>query len=72
MEEIDINQLMRPKKVCVCKQVSKEEIIACIQKGATSFEDISNRTLAGTNCGTCRKEVETILETELKKLGRAL
>jgi bacterioferritin-associated ferredoxin len=66
LEEIDLYSLMRPRKVCVCKQVSESEIIASIQKGASSVEEISQLTLASTGCGTCRRSIQNILDRELK------
>jgi bacterioferritin-associated ferredoxin len=67
LEEVDIYSLMRPRKVCVCKQVSEAQIIECIRNGATSLKEISEKTTASTNCGTCAGAILAILERELKK-----
>ncbi|WCL49292.1 (2Fe-2S)-binding protein [Leptospira sp. GIMC2001] len=68
MEEIDLYSLMRPRKTCVCKQVSEQEIIQCIKDGATSVEEISQKTLASTGCGTCYGAITRILEKQLKTI----
>jgi bacterioferritin-associated ferredoxin len=70
LEEIDINQLMRPRKICVCRQVSESDIRKAIQSGANSLQDISLQTQASTNCGTCASAVDAILQDELKKLRK--
>jgi len=67
LEEIDLYSLMRPKMVCICKQVSEKEIVQCIKNGATTFQEISDATQAATNCGTCSAAIHKILERELKK-----
>lgn len=69
MDAIDLNRLMRPKKVCVCNQVSEEEIRKAVREGAHSLEEIANRTKATTNCGTCSSQVISLLRDELKKLS---
>jgi len=51
----------RPSLVCLCKSVSKEEIIEAIKSGCDTVEKISARTHASTGCGTCRNQVARIL-----------
>jgi bacterioferritin-associated ferredoxin len=58
---------MRPRKVCVCKQVSEEEIVHCIKIGMTSVEEISYHTSASTGCGTCVRSIQNLIDRELKK-----
>lgn len=69
MEEIDLNRLMRPKKICVCNQVSEEEIRKAVREGAHTLEEIGKKTKASTNCGTCSSQVISLLQDELKKLS---
>ena len=56
------------KFVCNCKCVTKAEVIASIRKnGANSFPDVRTITLATTGCGRCKPEVESIVDTELRR-----
>ncbi|MEM9444822.1 MAG: FAD-dependent oxidoreductase [Verrucomicrobiota bacterium] len=40
--------------ICNCNHISKREILNCISKGCKTVEDVSNRTTAGSVCGSCR------------------
>ena len=66
MDDAELFQLMRPRKVCVCHQVSEADILACIRSGAKDLSAISQATLASTNCGTCSGAIRRILEKELQ------
>jgi bacterioferritin-associated ferredoxin len=48
--------------VCICRAVTEAHVRACIRAGANTVEEISERSLAGTGCGGCLDNVETILE----------
>jgi bacterioferritin-associated ferredoxin len=63
----EMYQLIRPRKVCLCRSVSELEIIECIQKGNHTLEEISSQTRAMTGCGSCRNAVLRILNKELSK-----
>jgi bacterioferritin-associated ferredoxin len=60
--------LMRPRKICLCKAVSEQELVECIQNGATTLEELIFRTGASTKCGSCRGMVISIFEKETQKL----
>lgn len=64
---MDLNQAMRPRKVCVCKSVSKEQIIDAVDSGCKSFEAVSEKTEAATGCGTCENEVNQVIQAHLAK-----
>ena len=55
--------------VCTCMGVMYREIVNEIEKGAVTFEQLSERLLVGTGCNSCVPEVELILHTwhKLKK-----
>lgn len=72
LEDFDINQLMRPRKICVCRQVSESDIRNAVRNGAKTFQEISERTQASTNCATCASAVNAILQDELSKLRKNL
>ncbi|SDQ25024.1 (2Fe-2S)-binding protein [Actinopolyspora saharensis] len=47
---------------CICAGVTEPEVRACIHAGADSVEEIGDRCLAGTGCGTCVERLEELLE----------
>ncbi len=49
------------RTVCACAGVGINTIRTAIEGGATSVADIGTRTGAGTNCGACKPELETLL-----------
>ncbi len=53
---------IRPRNICVCKQVPYNVVENAIKKGAHSFESIQKMTGAGTGCGTCRGRIEEEIE----------
>jgi len=57
---------VRPPKVCLCKSVSKQQLIESIRRGNHTLEAIAADTLATTGCGTCKPQVQKILEETLK------
>lgn len=52
-------------KVCLCKGITEEQIIEAIKNGATSFEEVKEKTGAGTGgChgGRCKNNIELLIE----------
>jgi nitrite reductase (NADH) large subunit len=47
--------------VCNCNKVSETRLREVIAGGASSVEDLSLATRAGTGCGSCRTELAQIL-----------
>ncbi|XMB86364.1 (2Fe-2S)-binding protein [Mycoplasmatota bacterium WC44] len=47
--------------ICVCKNVSKEEIKEAINNGAKTIDEIANKTGATTGCGLCEPIIKDIL-----------
>lgn len=47
--------------VCYCFRVDKARIVAAIEDGCASVEDLSRRTRACTGCGGCRPDLEDLL-----------
>ena len=52
--------------VCACMCVMYSEIVASIESGAKSFEDLSTELLVGTGCNSCVAEIEQILVEKVK------
>ncbi len=56
--------------VCVCYDVGVNTITAAIAKGAvTSLDEIGAVLKAGSNCGSCRPELRTLLAAHQKPLA---
>ena len=49
-------------QICNCNGVSKGDILEAVKKGCRSLKVLCDTTRAGTGCGTCKKQVETLLE----------
>ncbi|MGG7162092.1 (2Fe-2S)-binding protein [Clostridium ihumii] len=51
-------------KVCLCKGVTEEEIIEAIKDGSSTYEDVKEKTGAGTGgCrgGRCKCNIEILI-----------
>lgn len=48
--------------VCNCNGVTKAQIIDCVLRGARSLSAVADGTRATTGCGTCRPEVQAIVD----------
>jgi len=48
--------------VCSCFNVGVNQLTAAITGGSASLDEIGNVLKAGTNCGSCRSEIRTMLE----------
>lgn len=52
--------------VCGCNGVSKGDILKSIrEKGLSSVAEVGKVTKAGTSCGKCKPQIQTLLEAEL-------
>ena len=47
--------------ICQCMNVTDKEIEEAVKDGARTYEDIQNRTKAGTVCGQCKVETVELL-----------
>ncbi|MDN2578599.1 nitrate reductase [Aquibium sp. ELW1220] len=48
--------------VCACHTVGVTQIAAAVAGGCRSIEAIGESTRAGTNCGSCRSEIRTMID----------
>nr|WP_319383678.1 molybdopterin-dependent oxidoreductase [uncultured Roseibium sp.] len=53
--------------VCSCFQVGSHEIAAAAAQGAATVRAVGECLKAGTNCGSCRSEIQSILDTKFKE-----
>lgn len=64
--------LQRPDYlVCTCMGMMHSDIVAAIEHGATTFEQLSKELLVGTGCSSCVDEVCMILNEQLKQRNSA-
>lgn len=52
--------------VCSCKHVTRADIEAAVDAGATSMADVKRMTGAATKCGKCKGRVKECLEQALE------
>jgi len=48
--------------VCSCFNVGVNQLASAVVAGCTTVEEIGQRLSAGTNCGSCRPEIRTIID----------
>jgi assimilatory nitrate reductase catalytic subunit len=53
--------------VCSCFQIGCNQIAEATRCGATSVGAIGETLKAGTNCGSCRSEIQTLLDEIAKE-----
>jgi assimilatory nitrate reductase catalytic subunit len=53
--------------VCSCFQVGCNQISEAVKNGADSVQKIGTELKAGTNCGSCRSEIQSQLDNLLKE-----
>ncbi|PYE86714.1 assimilatory nitrate reductase (NADH) alpha subunit apoprotein [Phyllobacterium leguminum] len=57
--------------VCSCFSVGVNQIVAVIDGGCGSVEEVGVRLKAGTNCGSCRAEIRAVLDARQKPAAQA-
>lgn len=53
-------------EICHCRGIPTEVVDQAIVSGAHETQMVSRQTSASTNCGTCRSEVQKIIDFRLK------
>lgn len=54
-------------RICDCNAVSKAVIVEAVLRGARSLRSVCEATRAGTGCGSCRPEVQEIVDATCRK-----
>ncbi|MCB0394230.1 MAG: (2Fe-2S)-binding protein [Bdellovibrionales bacterium] len=54
-------------ELCHCRMVPTAVVDRCIQQGVQNVADVSRKTNAGTGCGTCRPNIQEIIDFRYKK-----
>lgn len=70
MDGFDLNALMRPKRICLCRLVEERQLVSAIRDGCHTLEQLIERTDCTTGCGTCLGQVMEILNRELKAMEK--
>jgi bacterioferritin-associated ferredoxin len=47
---------------CICRAVTDDQVMAAIDRGATTVEAVADATRAGTGCGCCRVHIEDLID----------
>ncbi|MEM7469077.1 MAG: molybdopterin-dependent oxidoreductase, partial [Pseudomonadota bacterium] len=47
--------------ICSCMSIGRAKIERAIRRGATTTAEVGEVTLAGTNCGSCRMEIQYLI-----------
>lgn len=61
------NPPYKEEELCHCRQISTQKVDQSILRGCHSVSQISEKTSAGTSCGTCRPDIEKLLNYRLGK-----
>jgi len=51
--------------VCVCRAVCDRRLAAIVDQGAETVEEVERVCGAGGDCGTCRPEIEALIELRI-------
>jgi len=49
------------QELCHCRQVPTEVVEEIVILGAKTRQEVSQRSRAGTGCGSCRKDIDSVL-----------
>jgi len=58
-------------RVCDCNGVTKARIVEAVLAGARSLQSVCDETRAGTGCGSCRPEVQAVIDAASRSLDRS-
>ena len=50
------------EELCHCRMVSTEKVFAVIKEDCFTAAEVGRTTLAGTGCGSCRKDTEALIK----------
>lgn len=60
-ETPEVAALPDSAQICNCNGVSKGEIVAAVKAGHCSLKGVCTATRAGTGCGSCKPQIQTLL-----------
>ncbi|MGM0449754.1 MAG: nitrite reductase large subunit NirB [Pseudomonadota bacterium] len=66
---LGVDALPETAGICSCHNVTKGDIVQCVQDGYASVGDVKAATKAGTGCGGCAGQLKEIVDHEMAALG---
>ena len=58
---------MNPEKIiCKCRRVTKGDLLAVLENGASSYKEVRAMTGAGSQCAKCKIKVKTFIKKHRK------
>lgn len=66
-----VDQIPDTARICDCNAVAKGDIVEAVLSGARSLRAVCERTRAGTGCGSCRPEVQRIVDFTCRSVEAA-
>lgn len=66
---LGVDALPATATICSCHNVTKGDIVACIQAGNASLGEVKDFTKAGTGCGGCAAQLKKVVDHEMAALG---
>ncbi len=65
-----VEQIPDTARICDCNAVAKAQIVDAVLNGARSVRAVCEHTRAGTGCGSCRPEVQRIVDFVCQEIER--
>jgi nitrite reductase (NADH) large subunit len=59
---VDVAELPVNAQICNCNGVSKGKIAEAVEDGKVTLQEVCSATRAGTGCGTCKMQVQAVLD----------
>ena len=59
---LNVEDMPDDARICNCNGVTKGKIIAAVDSGRRSLKAVCDATRAGTGCGSCKPQVQAVLE----------
>ena len=69
---LGVDTLPDGAQICSCNNVSKGQICAAVEGGATTIAEIKASTCAGATCGGCVPLVTQVMKAEMARRGMAV
>ncbi len=66
---LGVEALPATATICSCHNVTKGDIVCCIQNGKASLGEVKDATKASTGCGGCAAQLKSIVDHEMAALG---
>ena len=65
----DVLDMPDATRICTCENVSKGQIMSCLESGSSTVDELKRQTRCGTGCGGCLPTVNQIVKAKLTRDG---